>query len=95
MTRYKGVTPLPELKKVVEALEEGKTIQRMVDGVWRDQTSVTLENSVEEYRVKPKPRELWVVYNPGYYGSYSNGEDACYAASQLTDGRFVKFVEEV
>lgn len=49
----------------VQALVEGKTIQYQINGnaQWSDIDDVSFMFNAKCYRVKPKPREFWIVLN--------------------------------
>lgn len=47
---------------LVQALAEGKVIQyKWSDDKWRDGEELSFECELECYRIKPEPRELFVV----------------------------------
>lgn len=46
---------------LVQALAEGRVIQIEIDGVWVDGKEFQFVDKPWEYRIKPEPREIWVV----------------------------------
>lgn len=53
-----------ELLPLIQAFAEGKTIQgKVLDVHWHDIPDPTWDNDVE-YRVKPEPRQFWMVDGP-------------------------------
>lgn len=46
---------------LVQALADGKVIQVRGVECWHDLDSPCFERKPEEYRIKPEPREWWVV----------------------------------
>lgn len=81
---------IEQICEVLKAHEEGKTVQyRDVYGDWIGvnpiMCTVTYLQSVE-LRVKPRPRELWVVdYEDGLYSTFENEAKA---RSYITDGNY-------
>ena len=51
-----------EVLPLIQALAYGKTIQHRVQGAnWRDCDNPLFEDWRDMYRVKPEPREFWIV----------------------------------
>lgn len=47
---------------LVQALAEGKVIQIRTDlSGWKDFEEFSFEKHAQNYRIKPEPREIWVV----------------------------------
>lgn len=52
---------------LVQALAEGKVIQVLSAGEWRDvECLTTLSRHANQYRIKPEPREIWVNRLDGF-----------------------------
>lgn len=47
---------------LVQALADGKTIQKNNGGVWEDLEIVAFEAPSRYYRIKPEPRRWWLVW---------------------------------
>lgn len=55
---------------LVQALADGKTLQSNVSGTWDDIDEPLFQNSPTTYRIKPEPREIWVVMDGDKDGIY-------------------------
>lgn len=82
---------------LVQALAEGKTIQcrRAPGGAWYDTPTVSFDGDPKNYRIKPEPAVLWVLYDKQnrLRGTFEGAEDAAAYSGYVTDCRVVKFVE--
>lgn len=45
---------------LVQALAEGRVIQIVTKGGWKELANYDFTSPVEHYRIKPEPREIWV-----------------------------------
>lgn len=87
---------------LVQALAEGKTIQQRTGSgcAWHDVTSVSFGGDPTNYRIKPEPAAVWVLYNKQnrLRGTFESAAEAARFAARfseyVTDCRIVKFVEE-
>ena len=64
MTRENAKLLLP----IIEAYANGETVQGkcdMADDGWIDLEQPAFEGALGYYRIKPKPREWWIVDNGG------------------------------
>ena len=52
MTREEAKKLLP----IIQAYAEGKTIQFLIDGTWRDMSVTNFTNAANCYRIKPEPK---------------------------------------
>lgn len=50
----------PQYLPLVQALAEGKTIQKRKFDKWEDDLFPDWTEAAEDYRIKPEPREYWV-----------------------------------
>lgn len=81
---------------LVQALADGKTIQRYYRTGWADVTDVNFIADVAKYRVKPEPRVIYVnIYSDGSGAGHSTEERAKLCAGNNTHAIEVakKFVE--
>lgn len=67
-----------ELLPIIAAFAEGKTIQWLDDSekprLWRDfhASNISFEPELVTFRIKPKPREFWiVVWSDNSYTAYT------------------------
>jgi len=60
---------------LVQALADGKTIQYIDNGIWKDMfgDSIAFGNHFEQYRIKPEPREFYI---------YRDDLDGCFYAKE-------------
>jgi len=72
MTKENAAQYLP----LVQALHDGKTIQCNVNGTWEDVKDPNFYFHPERYRVKPEPREWWLVADNGNVFAVCETEDA-------------------
>lgn len=67
---------------LVKALADGKTIQGLMwsSGKWEDMTGeICFDGSASDYRIKPEPREIFVVIdndNDGSHLAFHSEDDA-------------------
>lgn len=82
---------------LVQALAEGKTLQhRTAPGrAWHDVTVVGFGGDPENYRIKPEPLVVWVLYNTEgrLRGVFSSEANAVHASTYLAGHRIIKMVE--
>ena len=86
---------------LVQALAEGRVVQRRFGDqchpVWRDCVEIRFDTEAPEfYRVKPKPREVWVPWVGGHLSlkAYAS-HDACKLAwPSYTPVRFIEAPED-
>lgn len=56
---------------LVQALAEGKVIQLQYgNGTWHKVEDPSFDLPVDQYRIKPEPREIWVAIDRDNDGSY-------------------------
>lgn len=82
MTREQAAKLLP----VIQAFAEGKTIQVQRNDVWydvKDRDSLTFESELKNYRIKPEPREFWVVDDADGLRVYQTEAQAQWATKVL------------
>ncbi len=83
---------------LVQALAEGKVIQiNTVDG-WEDLTGeISLCFAPDQYRIKPEPREFFVVRWPdGFEGApYRTEREAKQILSNETTGKIIRYREVI
>lgn len=74
MTREQCKALLP----IMQAYAEGKTIQTCYDNRWEDCCHPRFDDKPERYRIKPEPREWWVVFSNGCVRAtyYANPRDS-------------------
>lgn len=80
---------------LVQALADGKSIQVLSAGEWKDAEQLTtLSRSANDYRIKPEPREIWFNELPSgtLSGPYFS-EDAAF--QDRTFGTAVRRYREV
>ena len=83
---------------LIQALAEGKIIQycSTYDNRWYDTVEPTFEFPLEQYRIKPEPRVMFVRFNDdGIICSKSFDEAAIDRFVTQFGGRKVKFVEVI
>lgn len=71
---------------LVQALADGLVIQyQKTDGTWIDNVEFSFDWPARRYRVKPKPKEVWITEYPnGEVFSHANEESALFGRSQPT-----------
>lgn len=63
--------------ELIKAYGEGKNIQGSIDGkTWHDYSSPNWEAEDVQYRIKPYPREFWVVQREGQFLANLNKSSA-------------------
>lgn len=79
---------------LVQALAEGKVVQvKGIDG-WKELPNYDFTRSADNYRIKPEPREVYIVYNPeGSRISMWTTEQYAVDASQPAGYTYAKFRE--
>jgi len=79
MTKENATQYLP----LVQALAEGKMIQIKMDNTWTDTKNVEFCMSVESYRIKPEPREWWIVTDATTCEAYTDKAIATQQYAQI------------
>lgn len=82
---------------LVQALAEGKTIQQRTGSgcAWHDVTSVSFGGDPQNYRIKPEPAVVWVLYDKQnrLRGTFESAAEAATYSRYVPEHRVVKFVE--
>lgn len=83
--------------EIIEADERREVIQANYGGIFRDrQSGMNFDFERIEYRIKPKPREIWVnEYETGMSDRVHQSEDRAKSYGRGTEFRAVKFVEVI
>lgn len=67
MTRQEAKELLP----IIQAFSEGKTIQfNTLDHGWVDYDAACFDGDTNRYRIKPEPREFWILETLPYKNLY-------------------------
>lgn len=78
----KNVTSIEDMITVMQGFRDGKKVQwrsRSLSGAWMPCTDPKWTWTINEYRLAPEPRELWVNIYGGlmcYYGSKEAADKA-------------------
>lgn len=82
---------------LVQALADGKQLQLRVEGEWIDLSELDFRWPATDYRIKPEPRKLWVVYrHDGRRFDVCDSEKEAYQSMLvLVNGTISKFQEVV
>jgi hypothetical protein len=69
------MTTTRERIEVMQAFVDGKEIQVRERGVdeWESVSGPSWNWYSNEYRIKPEPREIWIVETPAYPRTYTRG----------------------
>jgi hypothetical protein len=68
-----------KLWPLIKAWSEGKTLQCRNKGGWESDDSFVFVFGAESYRIKPEPREWWIIQNNGtsfFTRMFSSKKDA-------------------
>ena len=84
-----------EMIEVMEAFDNGETIEckSTLSTKWLITTIPSWTWGINDYRIKPKPREIWVNEYPSGYGSVYKSEEMAIQVLNTNRGTTHHFIE--